>query len=154
RGLVPILDATPAGRAVYSAIGFQDTWGFERLVCREFRAAERPEAAPGGTTIREIADADWPELCAFDAESFGADRSAVLGRLRGRAPAVELVAYRHDRIAGFLLGRDGQSATQLGPLLAEDDATALALLERGLGATSGPIYIDLADSRRATHAWL
>jgi GNAT superfamily N-acetyltransferase len=154
RGLVPILDATPAGRAVYSGIGFHDTWDFQRLACREFRAGERPEATPAGTTIREIADADWPELCAFDAKSFGADRGAVLARLRGRVPGSALVAHRHDRIAGFLLGRDGQSAVQLGPLLAEDDATAFALLDRGLRATAGAVYIDLADSRPAMHAWL
>ena len=30
-GLVPVLDATPDGRAVYRALGFQDSWGFHRL---------------------------------------------------------------------------------------------------------------------------
>ena len=32
------------------------------------------------------------------------------------------------RIAGFLLGRDGRVAAQVGPLIAEDDAVARALL--------------------------
>ena len=31
RGLVPVLDATPDGRAVYRALGFEDCWGFHRL---------------------------------------------------------------------------------------------------------------------------
>jgi Predicted acetyltransferase len=30
-GLVPVLDATPAGREVYRKLGFADTWGFARL---------------------------------------------------------------------------------------------------------------------------
>jgi GNAT superfamily N-acetyltransferase len=30
-GLVPVLDATPAGREVYRAMGFNDTWRFHRL---------------------------------------------------------------------------------------------------------------------------
>src|SRR6266511_3739364 len=34
-GLVPVLDATPAGRAVYGALGFEDAWGFHRLACGE-----------------------------------------------------------------------------------------------------------------------
>ena len=153
-GLVPVLDATPAGRTVYTEIGFEDTWGFQRLARREVRPGEQPAAVPAGTTIRPITDADWPELCSYDAESFGADRSAVLGRLRGRVPAAACVAYRHDRVAGFLLARDGRSATQIGPLVAENEATALALLERGLRAIEGPVYIDLADTKMALHAWL
>ena len=35
RKLVSILDATPAGREVYRLIGFQDTWGIERMQCLE-----------------------------------------------------------------------------------------------------------------------
>src|SRR5258708_14904841 len=31
-GLVPVLDATPAGRTVYAPFGFQEAWGFARLV--------------------------------------------------------------------------------------------------------------------------
>ena len=30
-GCVPVLDATPAGREVYRALGFEDTWSFHRL---------------------------------------------------------------------------------------------------------------------------
>ena len=41
--------------------------------------------------------------------------------LRGRLPAAELIAERGGRIAGFLLGRDGRMAAQIGPLIAEDD---------------------------------
>jgi N-acetylglutamate synthase-like GNAT family acetyltransferase len=152
-GLVPILDATPAGRAVYAGMGFQDTWGFQRLACRKLRLARRVEA-PSGMTIRPIADTDWPVLVAYDAEIFGADRGAVLARLRGRIPGVECAAFRDGRIIGFLLGRDGQSATQLGPLVADDEATALALVDRGGAAVEGPAYIDLADSKVLLHKWL
>jgi GNAT superfamily N-acetyltransferase len=143
--LVPVLDATPAGRAVYSALGFEDTWGFHRLASAGQRP--QPHTADGGLIIRAITDADWPALCDYDAAAFGADRGAVLARLRGRVPPAELIAYRGDRIAGFLLGRDGRSATQLGPLVADDDLAAQQLLLRGLAAVEGAIYIDLADAK-------
>ena len=65
--------------------------------------------------------------------------------LRGRLPAAELVAYQGDRIAGFMLGRNGRSASQIGPLVAEDDAVAQALLARAIPAIESPIYLDLAD---------
>ena len=114
------------------------------------RACRRPD----GTIIRPIADADWAALCAYDAAAFGADRSALLQRLRGRLPAAELVAERGDRIAGFMLGRNGRSASQIGPLVAEDDDVAQALLARALPAIEGPIYIDLADTKTELRAWL
>jgi GNAT superfamily N-acetyltransferase len=146
-GLVPVLDATPAGRTVYVARGFADTWGFHRFARGERQETDTTDVVECGAAIRPIADADWPALCRYDATAFGADRSGVLGRLRGRVPPAELIAWRGERIAGFLLGRDGRSATQIGPLVAEDDAVAEALLLRGLSATQGPIYIDLADAK-------
>jgi GNAT superfamily N-acetyltransferase len=146
--LVPVLDATPDGRAVYRRLGFEDSWGLQRLIRRERQRAAGNVAAPAGVTVRPIADADWPALCAYDAAAFGADRSAVLAGLRGRLPAAELVAARADRIVGFLLGRDGGLAAQIGPLIADDDAIAGALVARALDGIEGPLFIDLADSKR------
>jgi GNAT superfamily N-acetyltransferase len=153
-GLVAVLDATPDGRAVYRALGFEDSWGFHRLVRRERPGAIEPPPAPDGATVRPIADADWPALTAHDAAAFGADRSAVLARLRGRLPAAELVAERNGRLAGFLLGRDGRVAAQVGPLIAEDDAAARALLARALDAIEGSVFIDLADAKADVRSWL
>ena len=31
QGRVPVLDATPAGRPLYRALGFEETWGYHRL---------------------------------------------------------------------------------------------------------------------------
>jgi GNAT superfamily N-acetyltransferase len=145
QGLIPVLDATPAGLPIYRGIGFQETWSYRRLV----RQAAQPSAAPspGSVTVRRIADADWRALCAYDATAFGADRSALLQRLRGRLPPAELIAERSGRIVGFSLGRNGRSAVQIGPIIAEDDATALALLSHALSAIAGPVYIDLADAK-------
>jgi len=146
-GLVPVLDATPAGRSVYVALGFSDTWGMHRLACRKWQGGDAAVAKGDASAIRAITDSDWPGLCQYDAAAFGADRRGVLNRLRGRVPGAELIAHRGSRIVGFLLGRDGRSATQLGPLVAEDDAIAQALLLQGLAAIKGPIYIDLADAK-------
>jgi hypothetical protein len=146
--LVPVLDATPDGRAVYRRLGFEDSWGFQRLIRRERQRTAGSVAAPAGVTVRPIADADWPALCAYDAAAFGAERSAVLAGLRGRLPAAELVAARGNAIAGFLLGRDGGLAAQIGPLIADDDAIAVALAARALDGIEGPLFVDLADGKR------
>lgn len=151
--IVPVLDATPAGRSVYLALGFQDAWSYHRLAGRGAGKGSLPPV-PAGIHIQPIDDATFEELCRYDAAVFGADRSAVLARLRGRAPAAELVALRGGCVCGFLLGRDGRSAQQLGPLVAADAAIAQALLARGLAAFDGPVYIDLADAKAPLRAWL
>ena len=151
QGLVPVLDATPAGRTVYAPLGFKEAWGFARLASS--RRSARPSDA-GAVTVHPITDAIWPALCAYDAAVFGADRSAVLARMRGRLPAANLFAERAGRITGMLLGRDGRTAAHLGPLTAEDDPTARALLAQCLGAIDGSVYIDLADAKSEVRGWL
>ena len=152
--LLPILDATPDGRAVYRRLGFEDSWGFQRLIRRQRQAATASLAAPAGVSVRPITDEDWPVLCAYDAAAFGADRSAVLAGLRGRLPAADLIAARADGIAGFQLGRDGGLAAHIGPLIAEDEAIARALVARALDAIEGPLFIDLADSKIELRSFL
>jgi hypothetical protein len=180
--LVPVLDATPDGHAVYRGLGFEDCWGFTRLIRRERRPAPlaalaseasgqrgdsivrapdtRPQpgssarAAPAGVTVRAITDADWPALTAYDAAAFGAERGAVLAGLRGRLPAAELIASRNGRIAGFLLGRDGGLASQIGPLIADDDTVACALAARALDGLDGPVFVDLADAKTELRSFL
>jgi GNAT superfamily N-acetyltransferase len=152
-GRVPVLDATPAGRPIYQAMGFEDCWGYHRLARQSAQpvAAAPPDAA---ARVRPIADADWRALCAYDAAAFGADRGALLQCLRGRLPAAELIAERNGRIAGFMLGRNGRSASQVGPLIAEDDDTARLLLASALSAIEGPVYLDFADAKTEIGAWL
>jgi GNAT superfamily N-acetyltransferase len=155
--LVPVLDATPDGRAVYRALGFEDCWGFHRL--RRERQGNHQGArggfpAPAGVTIRAIRDEDWPALCAYDAAAFGAQRSAVLAGLRGRLPAAELIAQSGDHILGFCLGRDGGIAAQIGPLVAENDAIACAIVAHALERIEAPLFIDLADAKSDVRTYL
>jgi GNAT superfamily N-acetyltransferase len=150
RNLTPALDATPAGRSVYRPLGFTDVWGFHRWS----RGGPVGEAMRGDHVVAPITDAVWPALCRYDAQHFGSDRSALLGRLRGRLPAAELSAERDGAITGFLLGRDGRSAAGIGPLIAEDDTTARSLLAVAFGALPGPLYVDLADAKTEVATFL
>jgi hypothetical protein len=54
--------------------------------------------------VQPITDAAWPALCAYDADVFGADRSAVLARMRGRLPQANLFTERAGRITGCCSG--------------------------------------------------
>ena len=52
------------------------------------------------------------------------------------------------------LGRNGGLAAHIGPLIAEDDAIARALVARALEAFEGPLFIDLADSKAELRSFL
>ncbi len=150
-GLVPVLDATPAGAEVYAPLGFQAAWGFARLASQR-RSIETPPT--DGIAIHPIAADTWKALCTYDATIFGADRSGVLARMRGRLPATNLIAVRDGRIVGMLLGRDGRTSAHLGPLIAEDDAVAKALLAHALDRIDGPTYIDVVDAKSEVRGFL
>jgi len=147
-GLASILDATPAGREVYMQEGFRDTWGFGR-----FSLPSTSKESASCKEIRPLEKADWPEILALDARAFGASREAVLRNLAARLPGAALIAEREEKIAGFLLGRDGREARQLGPLVAASAQAATDLLAAGLARTPPPVYIDIADHAPALQSW-
>lgn len=132
RGLVPILDATPAGQPVYERMGFRP---IEALTCWRGHG--------GGSTLWTLPSIeDVRDVAELDRAAFGADRSAVLADLLGRKPSV---SRRDPAGGGFLLSRPGRTATHVGPVVARETGTALALLESGLAAISGPVVIDVPD---------
>jgi GNAT superfamily N-acetyltransferase len=135
RGLTPILDATPAGREVYRQAGFGEHWGFKRFF------AERKLAVLPEGKLRPIGDSDWHEIQRLDREAFGAGRERLLRALRERLPQAALIVEG----AGFVFGREGRQARQIGPLVARDAQTARALLTHALAAVEPPVYVDIAD---------
>ena len=70
--LVPVLDATPDGRAVYRALGFEDSWGFHRLKRRERHTTGDTPTVPAGTSIRPIADGIGRRSAPTTRAAFGA----------------------------------------------------------------------------------
>lgn len=150
RGIAAILDATPAGRPIYLPLGFVDCWGFSR-----YRREASAKPGPAETVaVRALHDTDWPAILGIDRPAFGADREALLRSLAARLPRAAHVAEHDGRITGFVFGRDGREASQLGPLLAPDTATARALLEAALCTIDGPVYLDLADRHANLLPWL
>lgn len=145
--LVPVLDATPAGRDVYTGLGFEDSWSYKRLLLKDRKVVPELES---DIAVEAISDSAWRQLCEYDASVFGADRSQILSRLRGRLPEAEFCVWRGGHIVGFLLGRMGRKAAQLGPLVAESEEIACALLTQALETVSPPVYIDFIDDKPLT----
>jgi GNAT superfamily N-acetyltransferase len=141
--MLPILDATAAGREVYSKEGFRGTWGFTRYR-REVRASGGTDSA-----LRPLQASDWPAILELDARAFGGDREPLLRSLALRLPQAAWVAESGDRLAAFTLGRDGRDACQLGPLVSTHPDLAARLLATVTAQIEGPVYLDLTDAQAA-----
>ena len=151
RDMPALLDATPAGQAVYLQEGFRATWGFARY--RRERGEARPAQGRSPRT-RALRDSDWPAIDAIDTPAFGASRLRLLRTLAQRLPQAARVLEQGGRLRGFVLGRDGREASQIGPLVADADATAMVLIGDVLRDLPGSVYLDLLDRRLALLPWL
>jgi ribosomal protein S18 acetylase RimI-like enzyme len=152
RRLVPTLDATPAGEAVYRKLGFVRGFGFSRWE-RGGTATSAAQAAD--PRVCELTPDDLPQCIALDTQACGLGRASLLASLAGRQGSR---AWRIDdargRATGFVIAREGRRATQVGPLVATSDAQAIGLLRAALAATPGPVFIDVPDAREALSGWL
>lgn len=131
-GLVPFLDATPAGQPLYRTMGFAPVLDLRRM-------AGSGSGASDMTGLRPATADDLPWITALDREVFGGDRSEILADLLNRGDAPAIVCVARD---GFALGRAGRTATQIGPVIAPDPAVAGHLVTAALARTTGPVLID------------
>ncbi|HEX2113855.1 MAG TPA: GNAT family N-acetyltransferase [Alphaproteobacteria bacterium] len=149
KGITPGLDATEAGRLVYEPLGFRPVYSLARRQVLRVRPADSASAS-----IRSARPEDIPKIFAYDAGAFGLDRAHILRHLHTRAPALAHVAESGGELHGFVLGRDGRTATQVGPLMADDAQTAIALARSALERVNGPAYIDSLDGQSAFNDYL
>jgi len=147
-GIVPVLDATPAGAAVYRRLGFVlgfeiDRWERPALAAGTATPATSPAVIPAGL-------ADLDTLLALDRAATGLDRRFLLSSFLSR-PRTQ--AWRADDGRGFVIARAGRRAVQIGPLVAGDAGQAAALLDVAIAdATardaSQAIFLDLPRAHR------
>jgi GNAT superfamily N-acetyltransferase len=136
QGLTPMLDATSQGRAIYLPLGFQDIEPISR-----WRGSGK---GSGPLPLRKRVNID------ADRAAFGADRSAILRDILARPQAFAVA----DDEGAFLLTREGRTATQIGPIVADRAQQALALLEQAIATIAGPVLIDVPDRETPLHETL
>ncbi len=136
-GLAPQLDATPLGRPIYQAAGFRSLVGLHRW--------RRPASATGAGEADRVEAA---VAAGWDQRSLGFSRPWLIEALVARGPALVTGA-------GIALSRRGRKATQIGPVIARDEAAALRLLEAMLDKLGGgEVVVDAVDGRAAFTAAL
>jgi GNAT superfamily N-acetyltransferase len=138
KGLVPFLDATPQGEAVYRPLGFVTHFGLTRW------QADAPVMSVDAKGTRAMTQDDLPAVYALDRQVFGGVRETIIETLLSRAP--HMCRWMSDG-SGFVLARNGRNASQIGPLVATTDASALSLLSEAVRSAEGPVFIDAVDSK-------
>lgn len=134
-GCVPVLDATPAGAMVYRRLGFEPGFEFQRWQ-GELSAASLPQHSH----LRRATARDLDTINLLDAAASRVERRVLLQSFLARPGTRAWIACDGS---GFVIVREGRRAWQLGPLVAGDEASALALLQQALASTEGPLFLDL-----------
>jgi len=143
-GAVAGLDATEQGRPIYLPLGFRDLYRISRW---HFDGVKE---MPPTAAVRRMAIADLPGMRVYDHELSSMNRPALLAHLAVRQPAMALVSDA----GGFVLGREGRTAYSIGPVIADDEATGLALIAKAASSVPGPFIIDVPDAHANIRRWL
>jgi GNAT superfamily N-acetyltransferase len=130
---IAMLDATPPGEALYGQFGFEVLWRLTRWR-REAQPASRPALPPTLPDIEGLAE--------LDQEALGFSRTALLREFLARPDSRFL---RHP--LGFAIVRAGRVAHHIGPLVASNEAAAVAVLQDAASRLAGPVLIDVPDER-------
>jgi GNAT superfamily N-acetyltransferase len=139
-GAVAGLDATEQGRPIYLPLGFHDLYRISRW---HFDGAMN---VPSPVGLRPLAPADLPAIIAYDCALSGMERPALLRHLASRQPRAAWVAEAGGRLKGFVMAREGRSASSIGPVVADDETAGLALIAKATSSVPGPFIIDIPDA--------
>ncbi len=146
------LDATEQGRPIYLPLGFRDLYKISRW---HLDSAKDLVAPPAHTIVRPFTIADLPNLATYDRPLSGMERPTLLAHLAARQPGLAWVAETPSgKLAGFSLGREGRGASSIGPVIADTEAVALALIAKAAISAKGPLILDVPDAHDETRLWL
>lgn len=146
------LDATPAGRTLYTQLGFVDEYDLGRLIAPRASWGALPAGAAAVAPIRAT---DLDEIAALDAPLFGSDRRRVLQAWHARTPGAAFQLRRAGRLVGYALGRPGANFATIGPVIAATEADARLLTQIvAQSFADRPLGVDSPARHGAFRAWL
>ena len=129
-----LLNATTAGAPLYRALGFAEDGEVAQY---QGVFGGIPVAVAG---VRGAKPTDWAAMIALDAASFGAERTATIAAVLAAGRAV--VIAREGGIAGFAICRPFGRGVVIGPIVAESEADAAAMVGH-LGTPGAFVRIDV-----------
>ena len=127
-----------------------ERWGFE-LAHRNIRWRTRG-GGDRSTGLAELSSVPFEEILGYDTSVFGSERARFLRTWTDRPPGRALACIRGGVLAGYGVVRECGVGAKVGPLFADDEEVADALLT-GLIAAAGPaadVFIDMPAANPRT----
>ena len=153
--IIPLLDATPAGKLVYEKIGFRSLYDIHRLIRDPNPVIKEGQKSDGSIHLKQPGKTEFQSIIQFDKGITGADRSAILTHLQQRQPGLSILAQdKRGRLLGYAFAREGSHAYHIGPVVAKNTEVAISLIEYNLRRISGPVYIDTLAAHKPLLNWL
>lgn len=119
------LNATRAARRLYLSLNFHPEATVYQCQGEAVHPGDLPPL-PAGTQLRALGDADLADVVALDAVAFGVERAALMAALFEKSTATGL--YRDGRLVAFALCRRFGRGFVVGPVVAEADEDARAVV--------------------------
>lgn len=140
------LNATPQSRKLYRSAGFQGDTTVNQYRGTVKHVPQMP-ILPADTLLRQATPEDLPHILALDHTTFGADRRKVYDLLMPLSDA--FVMERGGRITGFSMCRNFGRGRLIGPLIAPDERSAVALCHPYFKANFGKyLRLDTTESQK------
>lgn len=125
------LDSVPKAIPLYQRLGFTG----ESPSLRFTGLA----SAKGSTGCERMMESDLPEVSELDLRLFGAPRGRVLRRVHADFSTFCFVAREGPRLVGYIMAKEGEGRTRIGPWICEPDERGIAekLLHRLMDEVAG-----------------
>ncbi len=144
------LNSTKAGYRLYRSLGFEPDG---RVFQHQGKALPPPAPVGALPGLRPVVRSDLDALACLDASAYGADRHQAIAALL--STSVGTLVERDGAAVGFALCRPFGRGHVVGPIVAEDDAMAIALLAPHVEAHQGEfLRVDTAQEQGAFGAFL
>ncbi|MGW1762498.1 GNAT family N-acetyltransferase [Streptomyces sp. NPDC002073] len=147
------LHATPNGRPLYEELGFKATGRAEMLVGHFTPSAPTP-ADPITGTVRPATAADLQAILRLDRDVFGEDRTHMITRLPSFADRLLVAEDEDGTLTGYAAAWPNMNTHVVGPLIAQDTATAQALVTALADTTDRPLRTDIDIRHAGLIDWL
>jgi GNAT superfamily N-acetyltransferase len=138
------LDATPAGLPIYINIGFSldyKIWRWTNPNVNKVHVKNKYKIEP-------VTDKNFQKIAKFDEAIFGVNRMGLLTYLKENSGTLAMVVMDEEHVLGYSLCRKGLNFTQIGPVCANSDELAIALIEAILYQLSGEaVVVDILEDK-------
>jgi GNAT superfamily N-acetyltransferase len=138
------LDAVPKGIPLYERLGFRE----EHLSLRFTGHATETDS----TVCERMTEGVLPDVLRLDHKFFGASRGRVLRRVHKDFPGLCFVAREGSRLLGFIMAKEGEGRTRIGPWICEPSEPEFAerLLHSLMHEVGGTLWAGVPEGNRAS----